>query len=412
MTLPVRCARPIGLVLLAMFSGLLLWTCGTPRSTRLPHTPRARTPVELPRTVKVLLGSLEGVPQLVAKSKSENRRFQRQDNLVLCDPGFARPVQFWTPTASFEVDGRHYQGQLEVVCRPEGGLRVYVHVDMERYVAGVVAAEIPLWSAEPAELRALAIAVRTYALRTLTEHPAQEPFLWDGVQDQAFRGDFVPGPSDGEKAAATRLANAVEETAGMVLFAGDNLYDVRYHAACGGVTANRQTVFPHAEASPNVPCAPCAARAQAELTAGVPAERRPILWTSEFSAAQMTELARRYNLGPELLLLQPIGQEPTGRWMRVLLQGARRSVELPLDTLRRDLGYDKLKSGFIKDLVPLSGLTLAGGVRFTGIGRGHGVGICQEGLHDYAGRGWSEWDLLAHYLPGCQPKRLASYPRP
>ena len=88
-------------------------------------------------------------------------------------------------------------GRIAVEAHPVRGLRLANHVALERYVEGVVAAEIVLWWAHPSEIEAQAVAARSYALHTLAkrERTAGRAFLWDGVADQAYRG--MPGLSEG-----------------------------------------------------------------------------------------------------------------------------------------------------------------------------------------------------------------------
>ena len=65
------------------------------------------------------------------------------------------------------------------------------------------------------------------------------------------------------------------------------------------------------------------------------------------------------------------------------------------------MGYGVLRSGALVATVPHpSDPLLGGGWRVQGRGRGHGVGLCQEGARDLARAGWSARSILAHYYPG------------
>ncbi|HPF15584.1 MAG TPA: SpoIID/LytB domain-containing protein, partial [Planctomycetota bacterium] len=339
-----------GLVALAL---LPLTTCRTPRA-RLPLDPAASAEPHLPRTVRVLLAGLESSERVEVQTSAGPVAFWRQGQRVVRSSGESGPRLWLSAPGPLVLAGRTYLGTLELEPHAKGGLRVFLECDLERYVEGVVAAELPLWSALPAELQAQAIAVRTYTAYTLAQHPEPHPYLWDGVQDQAFRGQFVPGASQGEQRAAVRLSRAVEATRGLVLLQGGRVLDVRYHAACGGLTANRASLFPGTAPSAMVACDPCAQRAAAEAAA--PAERRPLTWTAQFAPQDLDRLAREAGVGEHLTLLQVIEQDTGGRWQRVRVQGNKGAVALPLDTVRKTLGYATWKSGRVLALDPANGV--------------------------------------------------------
>ncbi len=404
-----RLCTLFGLALMACW----LSPCTPPRHLRpLPEaTPKPAAAAYLPRQVWILLSALENKTDCqVQLGSGSTLSFQSKARGVTCSDG-RKGASLTTPMRTpFEINGRQYLGNLRVESHKKGGLRVLVEVGLEHYVEGVVAAELPLWSSLPAELQAQSVAVRTYAVTALTRQGlGPTGFLWDGVQDQAFHGNYRPGPSRGEQSAAVRLRRAVEATRGQVLFQGKDLLDVRYHASCGGQTADRSTIFPGTRPSSMVACAPCAKRARSE--AGVPAERRPVTWKLNLSKPECLALVNRWGLGTRLLKLAPSKLDGAGRWQTVRLTGNKRAADVPLDLLRKHVGYGRFKSGRILSVFPAFGTPNANGMTLTGLGRGHGVGLCQEGIHDYAAQGMGSHALLAHYYPGSRVERLGHDPR-
>ncbi|MDF1839713.1 MAG: SpoIID/LytB domain-containing protein [Planctomycetota bacterium] len=402
------------LVLLAVW----LSPCTPPRQLRPLPEPYAQptTAHYLPHQVWILLSGQESQPECqvqltgTREGASPKLEFRRVGQQVVCSDG-RKDSQLITPLrAPFEIAGRQYLGNLKVQAHKKGGLRVFVEVGLEHYVEGVVAAELPLWSSFPAELQAQSVAVRTYAVTALSRQGmGASGFLWDGVQDQAYHGTYRPGPSRGEQSAAIRLRRAVEATRGQVLLQGGELLDVRYHASCGGQTADRATIFPGTAPSAMVACTPCAKRARTE--AGVPAERRPVTWKLHLSKPECLALVNRFGLGTRLLKLAPSKLDGSGRWQTVRLTGNKRTADVPLDLLRKNIGYGRLKSGRIRSLFPATGVPNADGLDVTGLGRGHGVWLCQEGLHDYAAEGMGSQAILEHYYPGSRVQRLDPDPR-
>ncbi|MBL4770409.1 MAG: SpoIID/LytB domain-containing protein [Planctomycetes bacterium] len=402
----------VGLFFVAAF----LSPCVTPPSLRPIERRAAPVPLHLPRQVWALLSALENKPEcLVQLSPTGSQAprqisFRRQGRQVVCSDGRLGPSLTLNLRAPFEINGRQYLGNVKVLPHKKGGLRVLVEVALEHYVEGVVSAELPLWSSLPAELQAQSIAVRTYTVAALTRQGLGDSgFLWDGVQDQAFHGNYRPGPSRGEQSAAIRLRRAVEATRGQVLMQGEGLLDVRYHASCGGYTADRATIFPGTKSSAIVACAPCQKRTVQE--AGTPAERRPVTWKLRLSTPECLTLVHRWGLGKRLLKFGPAKLDAGGRWQTVRLIGDRRTADVPLDLMRKHLGYGRFKSGRILSVSPASGTPNAEGLTLTGVGRGHGVGLCQEGIHDYAAQGMGSQGILEHYYPGSRVQRLGHDPR-
>ncbi len=317
------------------------------------------------------------------------------------------------PGRSLTLDERPYPGTLSVELRPEGGLSITNLVPLEDYVSGVLAGELILWSAEPAELEAQAIAARTYALSMLARRrdPATA-FLWSDTRDQAYRGAFVPEDSDGSRRVARRLAAAVERTAGSVLIKGGRLLDARFHATCGGRTAALHEQFPASPGPPieAVACAPCATRARAPESgaAGAGHSARPVTWSTTIPARDLVSLAGELELGRRILSLRPTDLSPAGRWLSIELTGTRGRTTITLEEFRRRLGSRQVASAWITATWPHPGKPISAGLLLRGRGRGHGVGLCQTGSHDRAVQGWPATRILTHYYPGSLVKGISS----
>ena len=286
------------------------------------------------------------------------------------------------------LGGRSYAGKLRVRAA-QGGLEVTNLVDLEDYVAGVVAAEVGVWSAEPEELRAQAIAARSYAVAALDQRArkSREPYLFDDVRDQAYAGVLERE----SPALRAKLERAVASTRGEVLLEDDSVVDARFHAACGGATADGADVFPEAVHASlrGVACEPCAGASD-------------VAWRWTATRVRLDALAVHWALGAHLTGLRPTKSDAHGRWISVNLIGDARSKELPFEELRRVLGPSVLQSSRITRTWPRAGDALTGGLLFEGRGRGHGVGLCQSGARGYARRGWSAERILEHYYAGAR----------
>jgi stage II sporulation protein D len=147
------------------------------------------------------------------------------------------PVRFEGGAAPVALDGNAYRGAL--VIRSRGGRMSAVnHVSLERYLAGVVAWEMPHdW--HPEALRAQAVVARSYALATLTPRKIFDVF--DDQRSQVYGGVRAETPSTNR---------AVGATSGRVLFHGDRIAVTFYHSTSGGRTAAVRDVWPRAESLP------------------------------------------------------------------------------------------------------------------------------------------------------------------
>lgn len=366
-----------------------------------------------PEDVRVRIVRAEGRSEIaLAPGPSPRVTFLRTADYVIASDGrtgVELALAPHPPADGVGFDGALYPGHMLVRPAVGGGLELVNAVALEDYVAGVVAAELSLWSALPAELEAQAIAVRTYALHTLAVRRAEQaqPVLLDSVEDQSYRGRFVPGTSAGALRAEHRLAAAVDATRGTVLVRAGRLEDARYHAACGGDTANLADVFAGAPEGPtSVRCEPCAERLGREREAGRPDPARPLSWEHTFDAAALAAAAAALGVGERLTALVPADRDAAGRWLAAEVEGPGGRRTVPLDDLRRALGFDVLKSSAVIATWPRAGLPITSGLAVRGAGRGHGVGLCQEGARDYAARGWTSREILMHYYPGAVLQRL------
>jgi stage II sporulation protein D len=313
-----------------------------------------------------------------------------------------------SPARGLGLAERTYSGVLVVEPHGAGGLRVVNRVPLEEYVAGVVAAELVLWSAEPAELEAQAIAARTYAARAILERggATRGAFLWDDTRDQAYRGRFLEARTSRSREIAAALERAVRATRGRVLVSDGRLVDARFHAACGGATARYEDVFPPVPAAggASVPCAPCERIAAAEEAAQE--ENGRVRWEWTAGAGELQRLADSLRIGAHVTRLRPVRTDEHGRWLAVELDGELGRRRMDFDELRRRLGHGRLKSARVVSTWPRPGEPIAGGLHFSGRGRGHGVGLCQVGAHERALEGWSAARILAHYYPGTELRTL------
>jgi stage II sporulation protein D len=143
--------------------------------------------------------------------------------------GGQNPVRLLGPALNYVRDGL-YRGAIEVI--PEGGGLTAINViDLDPYVKGVVAGEMP--SSWPLEaLKAQAVTARTYALATRKTSGSFDQY--PDTRSQVYKG--VVGES-------ARSNAAVDQTAGRVLTHGGVPAVTYYFSTSGGHTENVEYSF-------------------------------------------------------------------------------------------------------------------------------------------------------------------------
>lgn len=256
-------------------------------------------------------------------------------------PVVVRPAK----AASLSLDGRLYRGNL--VLDGQGGyLRVVNTVDLESYLQGVVAGEMPhSWPSEA--LKAQAVAARSYALANIVKG---KPFdLYPDVRSQVYRGIA------GEK---PRTSDAVRATAGEVVLYGGKVASTLYFSSSGGRTASAADVF------------------------GVPTPylvSRPDPWDKvspyyrwgPFLFGARTVQAK---LGVDSRVLDATGPvTPSGRLRSLVLQTTSGSESIPGSLVRSTLGLRStwISIGVLRlDRPSASTIVFGSSARLSGIARG------------------------------------------
>ena len=280
-------------------------------------------------------------------------------------------------------------------------------LSLEDYVLGVMRAEGTM-EPEPEALKALAISIRTFALKNAGRHARDDYDFCSTTHCQRFV-DRVGSPrvSKGSsdevalphgRASDTRLVDAVRETEGqMLLDDRGELIDSYFGASCGGETANIATLWGTS------PARYLSGMRDEFCEAGPHAH-----WVDQISRADLLRALQadsRTDVGHRLDQIVVSKRDDTGRAEFVTIEGEQQKVVRGWDfkiIVGRTLGWNVLKSS--RFAVSRSGSNFI----FRGSGFGHGLGLCQEGAHVMAARGVSYQRILEKYFPGTHIERDAA----
>lgn len=240
---------------------------------------------------------------------------------------------------------------------------------LEDYVARVLSGEGQP-KAAPAAQEALAIVIRTFALANRNRHRGEGYDLCDTTHCQVMR-PVLPAA----KAAA-------EVTAGRVLLDRGRPAFVFYSAHDGGRPALASEVWPGAvDYAPGEPD---------DICGDEPG------WTSELTTAETERALRAAGLaGKTLKTLSVVDRTASGRVGRLRAEGfspetiAANEFRLAAS---RTLGARRVRSAAF-ELAPTTT-----GYRLSGVGYGHGVGLCVIGAGKRAARGQDTATILRAYF--------------
>jgi stage II sporulation protein D len=258
-------------------------------------------------------------------------------------------------------------------------------VSLDDYMLGVLSAEASI-EKEMEALKAQAVISRTFALRNLGRHKEQGYDFCSTTHCQRY---VLVGDKMGRKQVSQLIRQAVGATRGEVLKdLQGQVIDAYFHAACGGKTANIETLW---------------GTSGLVYLRGVKDDYCTTMphryWQQLISKSNLVKALNsdpRSTIGSRLDDIVIRKQDESGRAEWIALEGEKRQVIRGWDfkiIIGRALGWNILKSSRFE--VMRSGPNFI----FRGGGFGHGLGVCQEGSHVMAKRGMSYQQILEHYLP-------------
>ena len=282
-----------------------------------------------------------------------------------------------SPTPSLSPAAEPAPERLLVKCGPE----VY-DVDMQEYLIGVVAAEMPAYF-EPEALKAQAVAARTYAMYcAATGRHSDAQVCTDYACCQAWisREDMESNWGESFETNYAAISQAVEETRGEYLcYEGEPVF-AAFHSSSCGATEDCGAIWNPMPYLVSVP--------SPETADTVPGFVSQVELSSlDFRDTVLSAYPWADFTGEESSWVGEISLEDSGRVAWAVLGG----VEIP-GTEIRSL-FSLRSTAFTLEYT-------GSGFLFTVTGYGHGVGMSQHGANLMAAQGSDYTQILAHYYPG------------
>jgi stage II sporulation protein D len=319
---------------------------------------------------------------LFKKTKISSLTIQREKGRrlrVLGQPIAAQAFSLTSPRGPLAINGRQYRDKLKIFPGQNGGIWVINELPLEEYLVGVVHCEISSqWPWEA--VKAQAVVARTYATFQGENRAAELYDLDSGVSDQVYEGI---GKED------LQSRKAVEETKGeLVLYHGRPIFAV-YHSCCGGETESPEYLwsghFPYLK---GVACNFCG-------------DSPHFLWNYPIDSEKLRRTLNRARLlDSEVLGIEIAERSESRRVLQLAVRSERGQLEISGKDFRRLLGYDFLRS--TKFVVQKK----EGGYLFSGLGWGHGVGLCQWGAKGMADKGMDYHSILKYYYRDVEVRNI------
>ncbi|HHX87419.1 MAG TPA: SpoIID/LytB domain-containing protein [Firmicutes bacterium] len=271
-------------------------------------------------------------------------------------------------------------------------LKLYLHqtgetteLPIERYIAGVVAAEMdPDWPLEA--LAAQAMLARSFTLQKIEEKggvPERNAHASSDIKEfQAYDSSRIN----------QKVLQAVEKTRGEVYVYRGEFIRGWFHAYAGPKTALADEGLEFEGKNP--PYIQIVSSPGGKI---IPENEGS--WTASFPLVTVQEVVGELageDPGP-ITEVKISATGPSGRATRMAFNG----LEVPAASLRLALGNTEMRSTLI-DSVQVSGENLV----VSGVGYGHGVGMCQWGARALAGEGWNGDKIIDYFFRDVEKVKL------
>ena len=310
-------------------------------------------------------------------------------------------------------EDREYRGEMEFIYSPKaGGIYLVNHVNMEEYLYGVVASEMP--SLFPIEaLKAQAVIARTYAEKAMGKHKAWGYDVCDTQHCQVYSG---------VKQERERTNSAAEATQGLILEYKNRPIEAVFSSNCGGSTQSAKEAgwwdtpylqsvsdYKNLKADQFEPY-------NFSLLLQYPQEAYSKYFNnvskSNFRWVRYVEepilrqvVARKKDIGKikEIIIL---GRGKSGYVNKVKIVGTTGNLILTKENqIKKYLALGLLRSTYFTVEPSFEDGVLKAFI-FYGGGWGHGVGLDQTGAGGRAESGQNFRDILLHYYTDVQIKDI------
>ena len=301
------------------------------------------------------------------------------EQIILAGNGkkFTSPTTIESHGGFIFLNNKSYRGQITIYAEKEDCIAINT-VDTEKYVAGLINKEmLPSWPLEA--LKAQAVASRTYALYQKEQNKNKIYDVENSTQDQVYDG------ADSETPKSNMAATSTQKT---ILSWRGKPIKAFYHANCGGQTESPEAVWGYNYGYFKPVICPFHSKPQDQNK-----------WSLNISVDVLDRTLRKISgILPRnfsrVAAVEAGSLDGSHRRNSVVVSDVSgNSTKISSNTFRNLVGNTKIKSTDFD--IKKNGA----GLFFTGVGNGHGVGMCQVGVKVMALQGKKFRDILKYYYP-------------
>ncbi len=304
-----------------------------------------------------------------------------------------------------------FPGSMEIFANRDGTFRIVNVVSLETYLRGVVPNEL-VSNLTPDEFHACmaqAIAARNYAFYKLANQDSTEFDIYSDTRDQVYSGIEKYRPI---------ADSAIKLTSGMIVEYDGQPARCFFHSTCGGHTESVQNIWQGQPALPYLQGV-----SDIDSATGDPycVYSPSFIWASTFSRFQLDEMLKEnLAIANPTYALETLGSDVTD--IQILDRFSSFRVDsLRIRTNNGDVYFVRgdrtryffknpngalLRSSFFKIKVSRDNRRRITNLVINGQGSGHGVGMCQWGAIGMSRLGFSYVQILKHYYPGTEIRKV------
>ncbi len=371
-----------------------------------------------------------------------NGRLMDEVVFVACDGDGRFELEGVTIGVDFHWERREKQrfaGALRLIVSEDdkGRLIAVNEIGIEEYLKSVISSEMSA-NASEALLMAHAVISRSWLLRQLADRGKHSGAMTGGkgcvvvdgeMVDELVRwydredhrqfdvcaDDHCQRYQGVTRQTTEAVEKAVDATRGMVLTWNGEVCDARFSKCCGGVTELfencwEETPHPYLERVEDCDghgsdfCDTDDDEVLRQVLNDYDRETKDFYrWEVRYGADEFSELIRRrsgIDFG-RVIEIEPLERGVSGRIVRLLIRGEKRQMVVGKELeIRRWLSDSHLRSSAFD--VGCEG----GDFVLRGKGWGHGVGLCQIGAAVMGAKGYGYDEILKHYFPKAELKKL------
>ena len=254
-----------------------------------------------------------------------------------------------------------------------------IELDLEDYLIGVLAGEMPINFEEEA-LKAQAVVARTYALKRVKETNVYD--VVDTTKNQVYLDNerLIKAWGKNYSKNIEKIKKAIADTSHECIFYANKLIDALFFSTSVGMTENSEDIFPH-----NLPYLRSVSSSWDEKVSPVFKEKYTFKLDKFYDLLKLP-----YNNN---LSIEKINVTSTGRIKEIKINGVKFTGTKVQQLL-------KLKSNYFS--IDKVGNTIKIETR----GYGHGVGMSQYGANGMAKEGYNYLEIIEHYYKDVEVKRI------